>query len=388
MADITDSDGIRTRRSAAETQPGIGIALAGVPVAAWRELSARAVEPNAYQLPEWAQAIAASARGGTATHALAAWRGNGTSARLLGVIPVISLWRAYRLPLPALVNADPHTSLGTPLVDRDDGDGAVEALLREARQAGAHALILRHVTIDGPMMRTLRTALTRMSLTPIVSDAHARALLDATRNADDVLRDALGAKRLKELRRLRNRLAEHGDVAFEVARTPADVAAALPAFLDLEAKGWKGARGTSLKQHEGDLAFIRRATSALAACGQCEIVTLRAGACAVATGIVLRHLDRAFFFKIGVDPAFARYSVGVQLTIELTRHLCADPAITLADSTAAPGHPMIDPIWRGRLAIGDVLIPLRRHDPVFAAIRLALSMRRGIRAVLRRALRR
>jgi len=28
---------------------------------------------------------------------------------------------------------------------------------------------------------------------------------------------------------------------------------------------------------------------------------------------------------------------------------------------------MINPIWRGRLAIGDVLIPLRRNDPVRAA---------------------
>ena len=79
--------------------------------------------------------------------------------------------------------------------------------------------------------------------------------------------------------------------------------------------------------------------------------------------MVLRHQDRAFFFKLGVDERFAKFSPGVQLTLDLTRHLCADPAIAMADSTAAPDHPMINPIWRGRLAIGDVLIPLRRHDP-------------------------
>ena len=45
-------------------------------------------------------------------------------------------------------------------------------------------------------------------------------------DADEMLRDALGAKKLKELRRQRNRLAEHGAVNFDVARTPADVAAA------------------------------------------------------------------------------------------------------------------------------------------------------------------
>jgi hypothetical protein len=87
---------------------------------------------------------------------------------------------------------------------------------------------------------------------------------------------------------------------------------------------------------------------------------------------VLRHQDRAFFFKLGIDESFARYSPGVQLTLDLTRHLCADPAIASADSTASADHPMINPIWRGRFAIGDVLIPLRRNDPVVALIHVAL----------------
>src|SRR5207237_2342580 len=142
-----------------------------------------------------------------------------------------------------------------------------------------------------------------------------------------------------------------------VARTPTEVTAALELFLALEASGWKGRRGTALSQDAGDAAFIRRAAVALAERGQCEIVTLRAGTTAIAAGIVPRHRDRAFYFKIGVDEAFAKLSPGVQLTLDLTRHLCADPSIRSADSTASSGHPMIDPIWRGRLTIGDVLIP-------------------------------
>jgi hypothetical protein len=94
---------------------------------------------------------------------------------------------------------------------------------------------------------------------------------------------------------------------------------------------------------------------------------------------VLRHLDRAFFFKLGVDERFAKLSPGVQLTLDLTRHLCADPAIASADSTAAPDHPMINPIWRGRLAIGDMLIPLRRRDPVVPLVRASLALRKLIR---------
>jgi hypothetical protein len=157
--------------------------------------------------------------------------------------------------------------------------------------------------------------------------------------------------------------------------------------LALEAGGWKGRRGTALTQNEGDASFIRRATAALADTGQCEIVSLRAGASPVATGIVLRHRDRAFFFKIGVDERFAKFSPGVQLTLELTRHLCDDPAIASADSTAAPDHPMINPIWRGRFAIGDVLIPLRPRDLLVPVIHAALVMRLSALDVARRAVR-
>jgi hypothetical protein len=102
---------------------------------------------------------------------------------------------------------------------------------------------------------------------------------------------------------------------------------------------------------------------------------------------VLRHQARAFFFKLGVDERFAKYSPGVQLTLELTRHFCADPAIASADSTASADHPMINPIWRGRFAIGDVLIPLFRHDPIVPLIAAALVSRQSLLSSARRAVR-
>jgi hypothetical protein len=57
----------------------------------------------------------------------------------------------------------------------------------------------------------------------------------------------------------------------------------------------------------------------------------------------------------------------------------------MADSTADADHPMINPIWRGRLAIGDVLIPLRPRDPVVSLVHAALTLRRSVREPLRRA---
>jgi CelD/BcsL family acetyltransferase involved in cellulose biosynthesis len=361
------------------------VPLAAIEPGQWRALAQRAIEPNGYYLPAWELAVSATARGRTGASALPAF--DGTSTRLIGLMPVISLWQAWNIPLPALVSAHPYGTLCSPLIDRDCSAQAATRLLQQAREAGAHALILRDVALEGAAMESLRDALGHSGLKTRVLSSYIRASLDATQDGDKLLHDALGTKKLKELRRQRHRLAEHGPVTFEVARKPDEIRAALEIFLQLEASGWKGKRGTALAQDAGDATFIRRAMPALAETAQCEIVTLRAGTIPVAAGIVLRHQDRAFFFKLGIDEHFAKYSPGVQLTLDLTRHLCADPAITSADSTASADHPMINPIWRGRFAIGDVLIPLRRNDPVVALIHTALSARRSALDLARRAIR-
>jgi GNAT acetyltransferase-like protein len=387
-ASMKDVIGKRPQAGAASPEGDAFAPLTAVATRPWRALTERAIEPNGYYLPDWELAVNASATGRTGVSALSAWSeassAQDSAARLIGLMPVISMWRAYRIPLPALVSASPYGTLGTPPLDRDMANEAVSRLLVEARNAGAHALILRDISLEGAAMNAFGEVLRQDGMRPRNLQSYVRACLDATRDADELLRDALGAKKLKELRRQRHRLAEHGAIRFDVARRPDDVAAALETFLRLEASGWKARRGTALMQDDGDASFIRRAAPALAEMGQCEMVTLRAGETPVAAAIVLRHQDRAFYFKLGIDERFARLSPGVQLTLDLTRHLCADPAIATADSTASADHPMINPIWRGRFAIGDVLIPLRPNDPVVSLIHAAMRLRRQVREAARR----
>ena len=362
------------------------VPLVAIDPGQWRALAQRAIEPNGYYLPAWELAVSASARGRTEASALPAF--DKTSSRLIGLMPVISLWRAWKIPLPALVSAHPYGTLCSPLLDRDAPIEAATRLLQRAREAGAHALVINDVALHGAAMNALEQVLGRDGLKPRVLSSYMRASLDATQDAETLLREALGAKKLKELRRLRHRLEEHGPVRFSVARQPDEIGPALETFLQLEASGWKGQRGTALVQHAGDAAFVRRAVPALAETAQCEIITLSAGTTPVAAGIVLRHQDRAFFFKLGIDERFAKYSPGVQLTLDLTRHLCADPAIARADSTASADHPMINPIWRGRFSVGDVLIPLRRHDPVVTLIHGAIIGLNAAHETARRVVRR
>jgi CelD/BcsL family acetyltransferase involved in cellulose biosynthesis len=328
--------------------------LLAVPEAAWVDLAGRAIEPNPFFHPAWARAVARHAEGKSGARALLAWDAP-TRTRLIGLLPVVSAWRALRIPIPVLVAWQAYAPLTTPLFDRDRADIAARGLIAAAAKAGAMALFLPMLAEEGPAASALRGATAEFNLAPYAFDRHQRARLDATQDADAAIH-SLGAKKVKELRRQRNRLADSGDVAFKIAAAGEETAAALEAFLSLEAAGWKGTTGTALGKKAGDSAFIRSAVPDMAASGAAEIATLSCGD-AVVAGILLRHLRRAYFFKIAYDESAAKTSPGVQLTLDITRGLCADGAIDDADSTTISGHPMIDHIWRSRLAVSDLLLP-------------------------------
>lgn len=361
------------------------IDLANVPVRAWSHLSACAIEPNAFYDPAWARAVSAHARGRMHAKALLAWDGPDRQS-LIGMLPVTSAWRALTLPIPVLVAWQAYAPLTTPLLDRDNAEQAVSGLLDAARKAGASAILFPNLAQDGPAAAAIKSALARRGIRPHVHETYQRARLDAHGDAAILLRDALGPKKLKELRRQRNRLADLGPVEFAIARSPEEITPALETFLSLESQGWKGARGTALAQHEGDRRFIRDAATALGAQGRIEIATLSHGGIPVASGLVLRHLRRAYFFKIAIDEAQARTSPGVQLTLDLTRHFCESTEIDDVDSTADADHPMIDHVWRGRQPLCDLFAPTRPNnfvtDTLFGVIAgRALARSQGSRLI-------
>ena len=84
----------------------------------------------------------------------------------------------------------------------------------------------------------------------------------------------------------------------------------------------------------------------------------------------------AWLGKIAFDEAFAKYSPGVLQILDATESLFAEGGIALVDSCAIPDHPMIDNIWRDRIAMADVLIgtpnmPSARFKAMVAAEKLS-----------------
>jgi CelD/BcsL family acetyltransferase involved in cellulose biosynthesis len=361
------------------------IDLGAVSVQAWESLAERAIEPNAFFHPAWTRAVAKHARGKSGAQALLAWD-SPSRQRLVGFLPVVSAWRALRVPIPVLVAWQAYAPLTVPLLDRDATDAGARGLLEAAARAGAQAILFSSLASDSAAAHALHRAAARFGGGPHLMNAHTRAMLDATQKPDEAVRNSLGAKKFKELRRQRNRLADAGEITFAVAASPAGVTAALDGFLKLEASGWKGERGTALAKDTGDTEFIRRALADLAANGNAEIATLARDGTPVAAGLLLRHGRRAYFFKIAYDEAAAKMSPGVQLCLNITRHLCADTMIDDADSTAVANHPMIDHIWRGRMQVADVLVPTRPESFPFHFFAGVVSAHQTARQAARRVL--
>lgn len=168
-------------------------------------------------------------------------------------------------------------------------------------------------------------------------------------------------------------------MSFSVVRDGEAMARALSEFLALEAQGWKAARGTAMAQHAGDAAFIAAAAERMAPRGAFEIASLRCGEHAVASAIVLRQGRFASWFKLGIDPAAAKFSPGMQLALELTRHYCDDPGIDAVDCNSDAETSMADHAWRGRMQLADLVAPVRAADPLLPMLRHVMTIRRMAR---------
>jgi CelD/BcsL family acetyltransferase involved in cellulose biosynthesis len=343
--------------------------------APWQELAARAAEPNVFYDPGFA--LAAAPVLGRDVEAILVWAGD-APRRLVGLFPFEVAARRYGVKLPLMVGWTHHFApLGTPLADRDWSADVIAAFLDHV--AGDETLpkhlLMPLLNETGPIVGALQAALARGGGTYAAFGRHQRALLKPGAERESYVERAVGKKRRKELRRQRHRLADGGPLSFTLSTTPAEVAVALEHFFALEAGGWKGKAGTAIAQHGDIRRFVESAIASLADSGQVTTATLACGAQPIACALTLMSRQGAWGWKIAYDERFASNSPGVQLYLDLTEALLADPHIAFVDSCATPDHPMIDHLWRERLDVADWLIALT-PGATFAVARQLEMLRR------------
>jgi CelD/BcsL family acetyltransferase involved in cellulose biosynthesis len=324
----------------------------------WQSLAARALEPNVFLEPAFA--LAAAPVFGRDVGAGLVWS-RASPCRLMGLFPARIERRRYGVALPVMVGwTHPFAPLGTPLIDRDAGAAVMSAWFDHL--AGStdlpRLLLMPYLPVAGAVAQAFAAALAQRDGKSVALAGHQRALLAPAADRAHYLDRAVGAKKRKELRRQRKRLAEAGAILWNIVREPAAMATALGDFLALEAAGWKGRAGTAAGADDSIRAFMAEAVTGLAREGKAQIARLSAGGAPIAAIVTLKSGPTAWCWKIAYDEAFARFSPGVQLLLEVTQALLDDPEIACADSCATADHPMIDHVWRERLALADHLVRL------------------------------
>lgn len=341
----------------------------------WRDLAADAAEPNPFYAPDLlTPALSAFA---DADVRIASVRDAG--GRLVAFAPVAPLRGYSRFPVRYLSTwMHPHCFFAAPLVRKGCEEASLAALFDLVESGGAF-FRFRHLDAEGPIYRAAVAVAGRTRRLSADSNRYERALLKGGFQTETYLQNALRGKKRKELRRLRNRLEEDGAVAFETLGDGGALAAWTLDFLALEAAGWKGREGTALAGDPASSKFFADALVAALGKGALRFHRLTHGGKPIAMIVNFIEAGAGYSFKIAYDEAYARYSPGVMLEIEMMAALEREPGLAFIDSCARRDHPMINSLWCERRAIAALNVS-RRDAPSKFLFRILTGLEKASEA--------
>jgi Acetyltransferase (GNAT) domain len=267
-----------------------------------------------------------------------------------------------------------RTDLSFSGLPRVCASGAIASLFS---QTGASSALFANIPATGPFWDSLPQ-------TRAVLRHWERACLDIKGSYEAWFEDAFERKRRKEYRRLRARLGETGRAESLSLPPGSDPSAWVDELFALEAKGWKGRRGTAIASHEKTAAALKDALKELGAAGHLRFWKLALDGRPLAMMFALVDQDEAWLGKIAYDEDFAKFSPGVLLILDATESFFAEGGINRVDSCAIPDHPMINHIWRNRLPMADVLVAAPDAPPLaFGALVAWERFKRAARTQMR-----
>jgi CelD/BcsL family acetyltransferase involved in cellulose biosynthesis len=239
-------------------------------------------------------------------------------------------------------------------------------------------ILFRNLPVNHPTTQAILAAACHAH----VLKAWERAGLSLKGSYDDWLASNFDHKRRKELKRLRARLGEIGELTVEALSSNGDLNSFTQNFLSLESAGWKGDRGTAIGNDPAMAAALRGGLAAMHRNGALRFWQFLLNGKPVASLFALIDGNEAALGKIAHDETHAKYSPGVLIIMAATESLLTEEGLDLADSNAIPGHPMIDRIWRDRIPCIDVLVAGQNVPaPLFKLLSKFLGTKNAMRSL-------
>jgi CelD/BcsL family acetyltransferase involved in cellulose biosynthesis len=329
--------------------------------AAWQDLAAASIEPNPFYEP-WMllPAIAAFGTGVPLVFVFVHVQTLGKS-HFAGFFPLERCSHYRHVPVSYLrLWKHRHCFVRTPLLLRRHARGGLAAFLDWLDRRDVAMMEWDAVCADGPFYRLLTDVLDESGRASFLAYRFERALLRRRANAAAYLNEVLPGRRRKEFRRLERRLGECGALRYDALQPGAAAHGWIDEFMQLEASGWKGQRGSALRCSDHGKRFFIQAASAAARRGRLMMLALRLNDRAVAMKCNFLADDGGYAFKIAHDEAYGHYSPGALLELEHIRQFHLRPQLRWVDSCADPDHFMANHLWLDRCSIAKLITATRR----------------------------
>jgi CelD/BcsL family acetyltransferase involved in cellulose biosynthesis len=323
---------------------------------AWRDLAARALEPNPLCEPDCVIPAATHQTFGQEIALVVAEE----DGRFQACLPIRPVHRWYTIRYPIAANKIRRaTYVGTPLVDPSRPTEAVATLLTtladHRRDLGYRLFGLDSLREGGPVAAAVRAAAAQLGLPIYVHEDFERPFL--VRRPEPTYFDDLSAKRRKAIRRSRRLVTENlGGPPVIVDR--AHDLSAIDDFVALEAAGYKAVNGVALATVPGEPEYFRAMCERFAMSDRLHVIALEAGGRTLGMQIWLRGGAGLFGVKVAYDEAFAYAGPGALLHVESFDYIHHYTDVGWVDPCASEDNTFLMGLYPDRTRISTLLFAL------------------------------
>ena len=158
-----------------------------------------------------------------------------------------------------------------------------------------------------------------------VLDHYSKYLLCES-NVDNSV-EKLSSKFKRNIRRLRKKLCEKGELTTHLYKEPGQLGDAFNEFLEVESSGWKDDSKTSLKHDKAQRSFYQSILKTFGQDGSCVIHTMKLDGRPIASQFAIISGDSYNMLKIGYDEEFKSMGPGALLLDDTVRVFSNDEII-------------------------------------------------------------
>jgi CelD/BcsL family acetyltransferase involved in cellulose biosynthesis len=328
----------------------------------WRELAARAIDPNPFGEPDCVIPAARYQAFGSEIVLAVVERDD----RFVASLPLRPFKNWYEVSYPIMANRIRRGSnIGSPLLDPEAAPEALDslftALAQQGRQLG-RLLGIDSLRVGGEAERLLLESASRLGLHTYVREHYERGFL--VRNDSPDYTQHLDAKYLYNVRSRRRRIADffgEPPVMRDLAQDPE----AITKFIELEAAGYK-ADNIALAAVPGDSQYFGEMCARFAQQRRLHVLSLEAKGVTLAMLIWLRAEDGYFQVKTAYDERYRRFGPGILLQLDSFSFFHEQTDASWLDTCASPDNETFLTLFPDRTHISTLLFSLGgRVDGLF-----------------------